>query len=610
MPRGSHRQYGLHDGEASSLKEQLASVRALLPHLWPKDKPSYKLRVIAAFIVILLGQVVSLGAPILLEEVVNGLDQSNPAVIAVATITSLVVGYGIFRLLSVAVPQLREFLFARVGQNAQREVAIDVFRHLHALSLRFHLERRTGGLSRIIERGIRSIDFLFRFLLFNIIPTFIQLGIIAVLFSIRYDPVYAVIAAVTVIVYVWFTVASTEWRLKFRREMNQQDTEANTRAVDSLLNYETVKYFNNERWEADRYNDAMAKYQEAAIRSNNSLAIVNIGQSLIFNAGIVAILILATRAIAAGEMEVGVITGISLIMMQLYQPLNILGFAYREIKQSMIDMEKMFSLQKVEPEVEDRPDARPLAVDGAAIVFDNVHFRYEEDRPILKGVSFAAQPGEKIAIVGHSGAGKSTISRILYRFYDIDEGSVTIDGQDIREVTQDSLRAAIGMVPQDTVLFNETIGYNIAYARPGATQTQIEQAAQMAQIHDFVAGLPKGYDTVVGERGLKLSGGEKQRVAIARTILKNPPILILDEATSALDSVTEQGIQTALRNVAESRTTLVIAHRLSTIIDADRILVMDDGKIIEQGTHAELLTKGGDYAELWQRQQEDRQAAE
>ena len=610
MPRGSSKQYGLHDGEASSLREQMKSLTALLPHLWPKDKPSYRVRVIAAFVVILIGQVVSLGAPILLEETVNALDTEDPAVIAAATVVSFILGYGLLRLMSVAIPQIREFLFARVGQNAQREVAIDVFRHLHRLSLRFHLERRTGGLSRIIERGIRSIDFLFRFLLFNIIPTLIQLVIVSVLFAVRYDPAYALIAAVTVIVYVWFTIASTEWRLKFRREMNKQDTEANTRAVDALLNYETVKYFNNERWEADRYNNAMKAYQEAAIRSNNSLAVVNIGQALIFNGGLVAVLVLAARAIQAGELEVGVITGISLIMMNLYQPLNILGFAYREIKQSLIDMEKMFSLLNVEREVKDRPDATSLRVTGGAIRFEDVRFRYEEDRPILKGISFAAAPGEKIAIVGHSGAGKSTISRILYRFYDIDDGRVEIDGQDIRDVTQDSLRAAIGMVPQDTVLFNETIGYNIGYARPDATQDEIVEAAQMAQIHDFVMSLPKQYDTLVGERGLKLSGGEKQRVAIARTILKDPPILILDEATSALDSVTEQGIQQALRNVAKSRTTLVIAHRLSTVIDADRILVMEDGHIIEQGTHGDLLAKAGAYAELWQRQQEDRLAAE
>ena len=470
--------------------------------------------------------------------------------------------------------------------------------------------RRTGGLSRIIERGIKSIDFLFRFLLFNIGPTLLQLIIVSILFALRYEPVFALIAAVTVAVYFWFTAASTEWRLKFRRDMNRQDTEANTRAIDSLLNYETVKYFNNEAWEADRYNSAMKSYQQAAIRSNNSLALVNAGQALIFNSGLVAILLITAGAITEGTMQIGAVTSISLIMMTLYQPLNILGFAYREIKQSLVDMEKMFSLLNVPPEVEDREGATPLAVSGGAVRFEAVSFRYEDDRPILKNVSFAAAPGETVAIVGPSGAGKSTISRILYRFYDIESGAVTIDGQDLREVVQDSLRRAIGMVPQDTVLFNDTIAYNIGYARPGASQEEIEEAARLAQISDFVSSLPQGYKTMVGERGLKLSGGEKQRVAIARTILKDPPILILDEATSALDSVTEHDIQDALKRIARDRTTLVIAHRLSTIIDADRIIVLNDGKVTEQGTHTELLALGGEYARLWHQQQETREAAE
>ncbi|MCI5043401.1 MAG: ABC transporter ATP-binding protein/permease [Aquisalinus sp.] len=596
--------YGLDDGTPSSLVQQLGALKFLLPHIWPKGNLEFRLRVVAALVVILLGQFIAIGAPLLLEEAVNTLAEQDMRLGVIGGVTGFIVGYGLLRLLSVAVPQIRELLFAKVGQNAQREVAIDVFRHLHGLSLRFHLERRTGGLSRIIERGIKSIDFLFRFLLFNIGPTLLQLIIVSFLFALRYEPVFALIAAVTVGAYFWFTAASTEWRLKFRREMNQQDTDANTKAIDSLLNYETVKYFNNERYETNRYNGAMEQYQKAAVRSNNSLALVNAGQALIFNTGLVMILVLTACAVMAGEMGIGTITSISLIMMTLYQPLNILGFAYREIKQSLVDMEKMFKLLDVPSEVQDKKDAQPLSVNAAAITFEDVHFRYEPDRPILKGISLAVPPGETTALVGHSGAGKSTISRILYRFYDIEKGSVLIDGQDIRDVTQDTLRKAIGIVPQDTVLFNDSIAYNIGYARPDATQTDIEKAAKLARIHDFITSLPDGYQSLVGERGLKLSGGEKQRVAIARTILKNPPILILDEATSALDSVTEHEIQQALRDVAANRTTLVIAHRLSTIIDADRIIVLRDGEIAEQGTHTELLALGGEYATLWHQQQE------
>ncbi len=599
------------DGQASTLMQQLGSLKLLLPHLWPHDRPDFKLRVIGSFAVILIGQFIAIGAPLLLEEAVNALAAEDERMGALGAVIGFIVGYGLLRIASVAVPQIRELLFARVGQNAQREVAIDVFRHIHALSLRFHLERRTGGLSRIIERGIKSIDFLFRFLLFSIGPTLLQLLIVSVLFALRYEPVFALIAGVTVIVYFWFTAWSTEWRLKFRREMNQQDTEANTRAIDSLLNYETVKYFNNETYEADRYNVAMSAYQEAAIRSNNSLALVNGGQAIIFNVGLITILILTARGIMAGEMGIGAITSISLIMMTLYQPLNFLGFAYREIKQALVDMEKMFNLLDVDTEVEDRPGAKALEIDAGAITFEDVRFRYDADRPILKGISFTVPPGERTALVGHSGAGKSTISRILYRFYDIEQGSVLIDGQDIRDVTQDSLRRSIGIVPQDTVLFNDTIAYNIGYAKPGASRDEIEQAAQLAQIHGFIAGLPQGYDALVGERGLKLSGGEKQRVAIARTILKNPPILILDEATSALDSVTEYEIQEALRKVSANRTTLVIAHRLSTIIDADQIIVLRDGEIAEKGSHTDLLALDGEYAALWHQQQEsDLEAAE
>lgn len=587
-------------GEAS-LREQLASIRHLLPYMWRADRPGFKLRIVASLGVILLGQVATVLAPFLLADAINKLEGEAALL---ATVIGLVVGYGVLRLLSSAIPQIREFLFSVVGQTAQREVAGEVFRHLHTLSLRYHLDRRTGGLSRVIERGIRAIDFLFRFLLFNIGPTLLLLVIVCVTFAVRYSWAFSLIAAVTVVLYFWFTAASTEWRLQFRREMNKKDQLANTRAIDALLNYETVKYFGNEAYEANRYDDALRDYQTAAVRSQNSLAVVNIGQALIINAGLVGALWLTVRGVSAGTYGIGEITAVSLIMMQLYQPLNILGFAYREIKQGLVDMERMFDLLRVDAEVPDIPGAPALAVDGAAVRFDDVHFRYDEDRPILRGVSFAAAPGEKVAIVGPSGAGKSTIARILYRFYDIEDGSVTVDGQDIRAVSQDSLRAAIGMVPQDTVLFNDTIGYNIRYARPGADAADVERAAKLAQVHDFVGTLPKGYDTLVGERGLKLSGGEKQRVAIARTILKDPPILILDEATSALDSGTEADILTALRDVASGRTTLVIAHRLSTIVDADRIIVLREGRVAEEGSHAELLAAGGLYADLWRQQSE------
>ncbi len=606
-PHRDHSAASLESTTPSSLRDQLKALGAVWPHIWPKGNLNFKLRVIGAFLVILLGAYINVRAPFLLRDASNQLEGADPAVTTLGNIALFIIGYGFLRLMSVAIPQIREFLFARVGQNAQREIALDVFRHLHALSMRFHIERRTGGLSRIIERGIRSIEFVFRFLLFNIGPMVLMLGIIAVTFMREYEMIFALIVVLTVAAYFWFTVASTEWRLKFRRTMNAQDQEANSKAVDSLLNFETVKYFNNETYEAERYNNAMRGYQEAAIRSNNSLALVNAGQSLIYNTGLVALLLLTAQGVLQGRMQVGDLIAVSLVMMSLQQPLNILGFAYREIKQSLVDMEKMFTLLNIPSEVDDAPDAKPLKVDGASISFENVCFSYSPDRPILKGISFDVKPGEKVAIVGPSGAGKSTISRILYRFYDIESGAVLIDGQNIGAVTQESLRKAIGMVPQDTVLFNDSIAYNIAYGRPGASREEIEQAAKLAQIHDFIESLPQGYDSLVGERGLKLSGGEKQRVAIARTILKDPPILILDEATSALDSVTEGEIQKALQAVSQNRTSLVIAHRLSTIIDADRIIVLRDGLIAEQGSHEALLSAQGEYAALWHRQHKKQQ---
>ena len=486
----------------------------------------------------------------------------------------------------------------------RRTVALQVFRHLHALSLRFHLDRRTGGLSRAIERGVKGIDFLLRFTLFNILPTLVEIGLVCGILLVSFGWTFALVTFLSVLSYIAFTLAVTEWRLKYRREMNRTDSEANTRAIDSLLNFETVKYFGNEPHEARRFDEAMARYEKAAVRSQVSLSLLNIGQGFIIAIGMCLVMLLAALGIRDGSLSIGDFVLLNTFMMQLFQPLGFLGMVYREIKQSLIDMEKMFELLTVHTEVPDRPGARPIEIADAHVQFENVEFSYDPERKILKGISFEVQPGKTVALVGPSGAGKSTISRILFRFYDVQEGRVLIDGQDIRDVTQVSLRDAIGIVPQDTVLFNDTVLYNIRYGRPEASDDEVHEAARLAQIHDFVAGLPDGYRTMVGERGLKLSGGEKQRVAIARTILKNPAILLFDEATSALDSQTEQDIQAALRKVSQSRTTLVIAHRLSTIVDADEIIVLRDGLIAERGRHAELLAGDGIYADMWRKQQE------
>ena len=598
--------------EERGLIEQLSALRKLLPYVWPADKPSYKVRTVLALALVVSSQFFIVGAPFFIGEaqgsVQAAVSDGSAFGDAIAVIGFFLLAYAFMRLFSTAFSEAREYVFAPVAQLAQRRIATQTFAHLHRLGLRYHLAKRTGGLSRIIERGVRAIDFLFRFLLFNIGPTFLQLIIAGAALTIAYDAWFALIAIGIVVTYVFFTVVTTEWRLKFRREMNKRDTESWARAVDSLLNYETVKYFDAEAREVARYDAAMEKYAEAAVRSRTSLATVNIGQNFLMNFGVVAMLVLAAYRVLGGAMETQAMFTITLLMSQLYRPLNILGFAYREIKQSLTDLERMFTLLDEQPEVVDADTADELGPVSGRIEFDEVDFFYETDRQILDGLSFTAEPGQTVAIVGPTGAGKSTISRILYRFYDIAGGSVRVDGKDIRDITQSSLRAAIGMVPQDTVLFNDTIGYNIRYADPDATDAQMQEAARAAQIHDFIAALPQGYDTLVGERGLKLSGGEKQRVAIARTLLKDPAILILDEATSALDTATETEIQGALQTASRGRTTLVIAHRLSTIQNADLILVMDQGRVIERGTHDTLIARGGLYAELWTRQRESEAA--
>ncbi|NLP62022.1 ABCB family ABC transporter ATP-binding protein/permease [Paraburkholderia sacchari] len=602
---------------AAGPRNDWQTIVSLLPYL-----TAYKWRVAFALTCLIGAKVANLGVPVVMKHIVDNLAAAQhltalgraehaPGIVLMGGVGLLVVAYAVVRLSTSLFTELREILFSKVTESAVRQLALKVFRHLHSLSLRFHLERQTGGMSRDIERGTRGITQLISYSLYSILPTLVEVGLVLGFFTVKYEAYYAIVTLVALAAYIVFTVKVTEWRTHFRRTMNELDSRANSRAIDSLINYETVKYFGNEAWEAQRYDENLRRYRAAAITSQQSLSVLNFGQQAIIGTGLVFILWRATQGVMAGKLTLGDLVLINTFMLQLYIPLNFLGVVYRELKQSLTDMDRMFNLLTVAREVPDAPGAPPLVVRGAEVRFSHVNFAYEPARQILHDVSFTIAAGTTTAVVGHSGSGKSTLSRLLFRFYDLDKamgdksgGAITIDGQDIREVTQDSLRASIGIVPQDTVLFNDSIYYNIAYGRPSASREEVIAAARAAHIHAFIESLPKGYDTPVGERGLKLSGGEKQRVAIARTLLKNPPILLFDEATSALDSRSERAIQHELDQIARERTTLVIAHRLSTIIHAQQIIVMDHGRIVERGTHAELLQADGHYAQMWALQQQ------
>ena len=573
-----------------------ATLARLLPYLW-----QYKWRVAAAIAFMVAAKLSNVGVPLLLKQLIDAMTIPPGSTAALLVVpVGLLLAYGALRFGNSLFNELRELVFAKATHGAARAIALRTFEHLHGLSLRFHLERQTGGMTRDIERGVRGIESLVSFALFNIAATFVEVLLVLSILASRFDAWFAVITLAALLLYVGWTVWVTEWRIQFRRQANQFDSAAHTKAVDSLLNYETVKYFNNEAFEARRYDESLERLRRAQLKSRSTLSLLNGGQQLIIAVALVAILWRATQGVADGRLTLGDLVMVNAFMIQIYIPLNFLGVVYREIKQNLTDLDKMFTLMDREQEIADAPGARPLELSAAPTVrFEDVHFAYEPARPILQGLSFEIPAGRTVAVVGPSGAGKSTLGRLLFRFYDVQAGRITVDGQDIRGVTQQSLRRAIGIVPQDTVLFNDTVAYNIAYGRPEATQAEVEQAARAAHIHDFIAAQPKGYETMVGERGLKLSGGEKQRVAIARTLLKNPPILIFDEATSALDSANERAIQAELRAVAQGKTTLVIAHRLSTVVDAHEILVMDAGRIVERGTHAALLAAGGRYAQMW-----------
>jgi ABC-type transport system involved in Fe-S cluster assembly fused permease/ATPase subunit len=586
-----------HYGKPPARQSDWKAIKSLLPYLW-----EFRGRVVLALAFLALAKVATVSVPLVLKEIVDAL---TPSRAALALPIFLLVAYGALRLANSTFGELRDMVFAKVTQRSIRRVALRVFEHLHILSLRFHLERQTGGMSRDIERGTAGIRFLLNFMLFNILPTILEIGFVAIILLVKYDPWFCVVTLVTLVVYIAFTLVVTEWRMIFRRNMNEMDSKANTRAIDSLLNYETVKYFGNEGFETHRYDETLQSWEKAAVRNQTSLSLLNIGQGAVIAVGVTILMLMAGQGVVRGTMSIGDLVLVNAFLIQLYMPLHFLGFVYREIRHSLADMERMFGLLERDTEVSDAPDARELKVSGGAIRFEHVSFGYDIRRQILQDVSFEVPAGHKVAVVGASGAGKSTLSRLLFRFYDATTGHILIDGQDIRAVTQKSLRRAIGIVPQDTVLFNDSIYYNIAYGRPDAVREEIIEAARAAHIDQFVESLPDQYDTTVGERGLKLSGGEKQRVAIARTLLKNPPILVFDEATSALDSRTEKAIQAELLEIATNHTTLVIAHRLSTIMDADQILVMEHGRIIERGTHNDLLMRNGAYAHMWALQQQE-----
>ena len=589
-------------------RNHLTTVKILLPYLWPKNAREMRIRVVVALIFLIAAKAITVAVPVIYKVVVDEITNTGDAIVIVPIF--LLIAYGGARVLAQTFGELRDAVFAKVAQRAIREAGLRTFRHLHKLAMRFHLDRQTGGLSRAVERGTKGIDFLLNFMLFNIIPTLLEILLVCAVMWGLFNIWFALVTFVTVGSYIAWTICVTEWRIKFRRQMNKMDSEASTKAIDSLLNYETVKYFGNEEHEARRFDSALKSYEGAAVRSKVTLSYLNIGQGFVISAGLTIVMIMAGFGVKSGAMTIGDFVLVNSYLIQLFLPLNFLGFVYREIKQSLTDMEDMFKLLDVQQEVADAGNARPLTLTGGQLEFDNVCFDYNPERKILKNVSFKVPPGKTVAIVGPSGAGKSTISRLIYRFYDTTQGRILIDGQDIKNLQQDSLRAAIGIVPQDTVLFNDTVFYNISYGRPDATPTEIENAARLARIHDFVVELPDGYNTRVGERGLKLSGGEKQRVAIARTILKSPEILIFDEATSALDTHTEKEIQASLADVSSNRTTVMIAHRLSTVINADEILVLEKGEVVERGNHNELLALDNVYAHMWERQQEAQKAEE
>ena len=594
----------------SAEKEQKSgwrTIRKVAPYLWPKDLPWVRYRVVLALLALFVAKLIGVATPFFYAAAVDMLagEELDPAWALGLGAVGVTVVYGLARLMTIGFQQLRDVVFAVVGQRALRMLALETFQHIHALSLRYHITRKTGGLSRIIERGVKGVEFLLRFMLFSVGPLILELSMIAIVLAVVFDIWYLVVVVVTIALYVWFTFAVTEWRVKIRKEMNDQDTDANQKAIDSLLNFETVKYFGAEEREAARYDRAMEGYVAAALKTSYSLAFLNFGQSFLITGGLVGVMVMAAMGVSNGTLSVGDFVMVNAYMIQITMPLNFLGTVYREIRQSLVDMGEMFDLLEQPAEVKDKPDAPKLEVTGGEVSFENVKFGYDKERPILRGVSLNVPAGQTVAIVGPSGSGKSTIGRLLFRFYDVAEGALLIDGQDVRDITQHSLHDVIGVVPQDTVLFNDTIYYNIAYGRPEATREEVIEAAKAAKIHDFIAGLPDGFETTVGERGLKLSGGEKQRVGIARTLLKNPPILLLDEATSALDTETEAEIQDELQAMGEGRTVLTIAHRLSTIAHADRIVVLENGVIVEEGNHDELLTLEGRYASLWHRQAAD-----